>query len=374
MIESSMQKKEKINYAGPWITEKEIEAVSEAVKNGFYQNYRFHAKSLETMLCSILNIKHALATNSGTAAIHLALLSLGLNAGDEVITTDSSCVASAIPIVYCGAIPVFVDVDPDTWCLSPASVRKAITEKTKAILVVHWNGHPAAMDEIMEIAIEKGLSVIEDGAPALGAEYKGRKVGTIGAVGCFSFQGAKIAIAGMGGAVVTNNSDAYEKMCIYASYGRTDSQKLYWSDYVGYNYNMPNLPAALATAQVRRLDELLKKKREIWDWYVQGLADFPNIKLIGEARDTRSTYCYPPLLIKESVKRSRNDILEDLQRENIDARPAQPRLSLMPMFQSRFENCESDVVEQRGILLPAAFNVTKEDIGFVCSRIRELVY
>jgi perosamine synthetase len=282
-------------------------------------------------------------------------------------------VASAIPIVYCGATGVFVDVDPETWCLSPAAIRKAITPKTKAILVVHWNGHPAEMDEIMAIAKEHNLRILEDGAPALGAEYKGRKVGTLGDVGCFSFQGAKVAIGGQGGALVTNDSRIHEMAGILASYGRTDSVMQYWSDYVGYNYTMPNLPAALALAQVGRLEELVAKKREIWSWYEEGLAGFDKVKLIQEAKGTRSTYCYPPMLIREAVKRSREEILAELRKDNIDARPAQPRLSPMPMFQSRFENPESQKVEKCGVLLPGAFNVTRDDIAFVCQRLREVI-
>lgn len=363
----------KINYAGPWITAHEVEAVKEAVQNGFYQNYRVHAKQLEERLCQFLGVKHALATNSGTAAIHLAVAAAGIKPRDEVITTDSSCVASAIPIVYVGATAVCVDVDPDTWCLSPEAVRKAITPRTKAILVVHWNGHPAAMDELMVIAREHDLKVIEDAAPALGAEYKGRKVGTIGAAGCFSFQGAKVAIGGQGGALVTDDPKLFEMAGILASYGRTDSARQYWSDYVGFNYTMPNLPAALAHAQLGRIDELVAKKREIWRWYCAGLADFDRVKLIHEAPGTQSTYCYPPMLIGDSVQRTREEILAELRKDNIDARPAQPRVSLMPMFQNRFPNPESAKVEARGVLLPGAFNVTREDIAFVCQRLREAV-
>lgn len=363
----------KINYAGPWITAHEVAAVNEAVQNGFYQNYRVHAKRLEERLCEYLGVKYALATNSGTAAIHLAVAAAGIQPGDEVITTDSSCVASAIPIVYVGATAVCVDVDPDTWCLSPEAVRKAITSRTKAILVVHWNGHPAAMEEITTVAREHGLKVIEDSAPALGAEYRGQKVGTIGVAGCFSFQGAKVAIGGQGGALVTNDPQLFERAGILASYGRTDSKMQYWSDYVGFNYTMPNLPAALAHAQLGRIDELLAKKREIWSWYREGLTDFDLVKLIHEAPGTRSTYCYPPLLLRESVKRSREEILAELRQDNIDARPAQPRVSLMPMFENRFPNPESAKVESRGILLPGAFNVTREDIAFVCQRLREVV-
>lgn len=365
--------RKKINYAGPSITMADADAVKDAVLNGFYENYRVHAKRLEDKLAEILEVKYVLATNSCTAALHLAVAGLGLGEGDEVITSDSSCVASAIAIAYVGATAVFVDVDPNTWCLSPAAVRDAITPKTKAILAVHWNGHPAAMNEIMEIARKNNLFVIEDAAPSLGAQFRGTKVGTIGDVGCYSFQGAKVAIGGQGGALVTNNETVYELAKCLASYGRTDSKMQYWSDYVGWNYTMPNLPAALAHSQVQRLEELIDFKRTMFEWYREGLAGVDSVKLIQEAEGTRSTCCYPPLLLNEGVRRTREEILTALREDNIDARNAQPRISRMPMFEQRYQNPESERVESRGIILPSAFNLTHDDIAFVCKRVRELV-
>lgn len=365
--------RKKINYAGPSITMADAEAVKDAVLHGFYENYRVHAKKLEDKLAEILNVKYVLATNSCTAALHLAVAALGIGVGDEVITSDSSCVASAIAIAYVGAAAVCVDVDPDTWCLSPAAVRAAITPRTKAILAVHWNGHPAAMDEIMEIAREHKLLVIEDAAPSLGAEYRGVKVGTIGDVGCYSFQGAKVAIGGQGGALVTNNEEIYEMAKCLASYGRTDSRMPYWSDYVGWNYTMPNLPAALAYSQVLRLEDLIEFKRTLFGWYKEGLAGVTGVRLIEEAEGTRSTCCYPPLLINDSVSRTREEILAALREDNIDARTAQPRISRMPMFTQFFPNPVSEKVETHGVILPSAFNLTREEIDFVCQRIRELV-
>ena len=365
--------RDKINYAGPSITTKEEEYVLEAVRNGFYSNYRRHAGLLEESVCSLLGVKYALATNSCTAAIHLMLLALGVGAGDEVITTDSTCVASALPIAYTGATGVFVDVDPRTWCLDPAAVRQAITPKTKAILVVHWNGHPAEMDAIMDIAREHDLKVIEDGAPALGAEYRGRKIGTIGDLGCFSFQGAKVAIGGMGGILVTNDETLLKRAQIFASYGRTDSKMMYWSDYVGFNYTMPNLPAALALAQVERLPELIAHKRQMFAWYEEFLSGAPRLRLIKEAPETYSTYCYPPLEIAADARLDRTALIGALKQDNIDIRPAQPRCSGMPMFERRFPNPMGAIVETRGLILPSAFNLQREDIAFVCERLRALV-
>lgn len=365
--------REKINYAGPWITEKEVSYVEDAVRNGFYANYRLHTKKLEEKVCELLGLDYALAVSSCTASIHLSVAAAGIGAGDEVITTDSSCVASALPIVIAGATAVFVDVDTRSWTISPTAIRRAITPQTRAILPVHWNGNPCDMTEILAIAREHNLVVLEDGAPALGAEFDGKKVGTMGSAGCFSFQGAKVAIGGQGGILATNDKALFEKAQILASLGRTDSAMQYWSDYVGWNYGMGNLPAALALAQVERLDELIEKKRAMFSWYDEGLGELDQLTLVRELPNTRSTYCYPALILNETARCDRGVLLTELRKHNIDSRPAQPRISKMPMFQSRFDNPQSARIETHGVILPSAFNLTRDDIAFVCERIRTLV-
>ncbi len=362
----------KIHYAGPSITEAEVAAVADAARNGFYENYRLHASRLERKLCEYLGVKHCLAVNSGTAAMHLGLASLGIGPGDEVIVPDASCVATALAVAYTGATPVFADVDPNTWCLDPDSVRNCLSPRSKALMPVHWNGHPCAMEELLDIARKHQLLVMEDGAPALGAEYHGRKVGTFGDTASFSFQGAKIAIAGQGGAFVTNRDDAILKARQLASYGRTDSVMTYWSDFIGFNYGMPNLPAALAAAQMDRIDELLAMKRRIWGWYETHLGDAPRVKLIPEAPRTRSTYCYPPLLLQRDARVTRAELFGKLKQDNIDARPAQPRQSPMPMFRQNADTPICHFIETHGVLLPGAFNLTEDDVAFVCKRLREL--
>lgn len=363
----------KINYAGPSITVEDIDAVKDAVENGFYENYKKNTTDLENKLCEILDVKFALATNSCTAALHLALASLELNEGDEVITSDSSCVATALPINYVGAEAVFVDIDPITWNLCPDSIAKSITERTKAILVVHWNGLPADMDKIMKIATENNLKVIEDAAAALGAEYKNKKVGTIGDLGCFSFQGAKVAIGGQGGAIITNDYKLMDKAKCLAAYGRTDSKMTYWSDYVGWNYTMPNLPAALAHSQINRLDELVKKKRNIHKWYSENLKTVSHVSLIEELSDTKATYCYPGLMLDERINISKDEFISKLNEKKIDIRTAQPRMSKMPMFNSHVENLNAKAVEERGVILPSAFNLEEKDIDLVSEEIIKIL-
>ena len=363
----------KISFAGPWITKKEIDYVVDATKNGWYETFDVHTKKLEKTVADYLGVKYAIATHCCTQALHLATESLGLKSGDEVICTDFSWVATAYAISYTGAKPVFVDVDPDSWCIDPTTIRKAITDKTKAIMLVHSFGHPAQMDEIMKIAQEYNLRVIEDAAPALGSEFKGQKVGTFGDFGCFSFQGAKLTVSGEGGIIVTNNEELYKKASLLASMGRTDSKAVFWSDIIGYQYTIGNLTAALALAQVERVDELIAKKRQIFSWYYERLNDIQGIKIITEKEDCKSNYCYPSILLEDSVSISRDDVLEKLKTLNIHCRPGFPRMSRFPVFEQRFPNPEAEKVEKRGISLASAANLTEEDINFVCDSIIELI-
>ncbi len=358
--------RKKISFAGPWITQKEIEYVNEAVKNGWYETFSMHIKKLEETMAEYVGKKYALATHCCTLALHLSCASLGLKPGDEVICTDFSWVATAYAISYTGATPVLVDIDPDSWCIDPKALARAITPKTKAIMLVHSFGHPAQMDEIMAIAKKHNLFVIEDAAPALGAEFKGKKVGSFGTTSCFSFHGAKIAVSGEGGILLTDDEEIYKKATLLAEMGRTDSQAVFWSDFIGYQYIMGNLTAALALAQVERIEELVDKKRQIFSWYYEKLKQVPGIKLIKEKPGCKSNYCYPSLLLEDEVKADRNLVIRKLKELNIHCRPAFPQMSDFPSLEQRYPNPVAKKVAQRGISLPSAANLTEEDINFVC--------
>ncbi|MEI7498653.1 MAG: DegT/DnrJ/EryC1/StrS family aminotransferase [Candidatus Falkowbacteria bacterium] len=363
----------KISFAGPWITDKEISYVIDGVKNGFYETYDQHTKKLEKAMCEYVGMKYGIATHCCTLALHLATASLGLKEGDEVICTDFSWVATAYSIAYTGAKPVFVDIDPDTWCISPKAIEQAITPASKAIMLVHTFGYPAQMDEIMAIAKKYNLAVIEDAAPALGAEFHGQKVGSFGNVACFSFQGAKITASGEGGIYLTNDEELYKKAHLLANMGRTDSQAVFWSDSLGYQYTIANLTAALALAQVERVDELVDKKRQIFNWYYDRLKDVDEIKIIKEKEGIKSNYCYPSILVSSTVKILRDDILKGLKELNIHAHPGFPRMSRFPIFEQRYQNPEAEKVEKYGISLPAAGNLEEGDIDFVCRALIELI-
>jgi perosamine synthetase len=291
----------------------------------------------------------------------------GFKKGDEVIVPDISWMATASVISLTGATPVFVDVESTTWCIDPEAIEKAITKRTKGIMIVHCYGTPCKMDEIMAIAKKHNLKVIEDAAPSLGSLYKGKKVGGIGDIGCISFHGAKIAVGGEGGMFLTNNKEYYDKAVYLSNQCRTDRKGTFWCDDTGYEYQMANVTAALILAQVERIEELVTMKRTIYSWYEKYL-DIPTVTLLKENKGDRSNYCYPAIIgTKKNGK-----VVELLKKYNIHARVAFPRMSLFPMHKQRFYNPISDSVMSAGLNLPSALNITEKDVKFVCKKLKEI--
>ena len=240
-------------------------------------------------------------------------------------------------------------------------------------MLVHSFGYPAQMDKIMDIASKYNLKVIEDAAPALGSEFNGKKVGTFGDVGCFSFQGAKLTVSGEGGVFVTDDEDIYNKAKLISSMGRTDSKAVFWSDTLGYQYTIANLTAALALAQVERVDELIEKKREIFNWYFDELKSVIGIKFIKEKDGIKSNYCYPSIYLEDELKIDRDGLLSFLKNKNIHCRPGFPQMSEFPVFEKRFQNNNANKAWKRGISLASAATLTQEDILFVCDSIKQYI-
>lgn len=365
--------RKKIAFAGPSITQLEVQTVQDATVNGFYDNNSIYIKKLENLICEYTGAKYCFATPCCTSAMYSSCLALGLKDEDEVICTDISWASTSFVIDYVKATPVFVDVEPETWCISPEAIENAITEKTKAIMLVHMFGHPAKMDEIMLIAHKYNIRVIEDAAPSLGSTFKGQKVGTFGDFGCFSFHGAKLVVSGQGGVFITNDEDLYKKAFLLSTTGRTDSQATFWCDVVGHHHEISNICAALAYAQVLRIDELIGIKRQIFRWYYDRLSNVNGIALLKEQPNCFSNCCYPSLLLGDEIAVSREVVLDKLKDLNIHARPAFPRMSKFPMHEARFDNPISSVVEKRGMNLPSAANLVEEDIDFVCESLLKIV-
>jgi len=364
--------KKKISFAGPSMTNKEVRYVTDAVKHGWYQTFDKDIKKLEQTIATYVGVKYALAGFCATHSLHLACLVCGFTKGDEVIVTDFSWAATAHVIVYTGATPVFVDIDPDTWCIDPKAIEKAITKKTKGIMLVHTFGMPANMREISRIAKKHHLKVIEDAAPSLGSLYHGKKVGGLSDVGCISFHGAKIAASGEGGMFLTNSKEMYEKAILYSNMGRTDRLANFWCDSMGYEYQMANVVAALARAQVERIEELVAVKRKIFSWYWKRLKDVKELQLLKEKPGLRCNYAYPAVLLKTDTI-SRDELVKRLKDYNIHGREAFPRMSKFPMYKARFPNSVAARVEKYGFNLPSAFDTTEKDVEYVCRVLKMLI-
>jgi len=369
-----MEEMKKIYYAKPSITALEIEYVNDAIKNGWGEHCYDYIYRFQNLFKQYLNVKYALATSSCTGALHLALAALDIKTGDEVILPDITWIASVSPVTYLSAKPVFVDVLPDSWCINPEKVEKAITPKTKAIIAVHLYGNLVEMDAILKIAKKYNLYVIEDAAEALGSEYKEKKAGSMANFGVFSFHGTKTITTGEGGMLVTNNQQLFEKVSILADHGRNPKvPKQFWCEQIGYKYKISNLQAALGCAQMKRIEELINKKREIFTLYQEYFRDIKGIVLNPEPVYTKNSYWMPTIIFDKSLNINRDNLINKFKENNVDARVFFYPISSFPMFVPQKENVVSYDIYYRGLNLPSYFELDKESVKRVVDIIKEEV-
>lgn len=366
----------KIPITKPSITALEIKYVNDAITNGWGEKCYDYIYRFEKTFAQYQETKHALATSSCTGAIHLALMALGVKAEDEVIVPEITWIASVEPILYIGAIPVFVDVLPDTWCIDPEKIVAAITQKTKAIIPVHVYGNLCNMDAIMQIASEHNLVVLEDAAEALGSSYKGMRAGSIAHAGVFSFHGTKTMSTGEGGILITNNTAVYEKAKILNDHGRNANDpenKMFWMRNYGYKYKMSNLQAAMGCAQLERIEELVDKKREIFSWYKELLKNVP-CRLNPELPDTTNSYWMPTVIFDKTVKFDRESLFNFMKGNNIDSRPFFFPLSSLPMFAKNTGNPVAYCIYERGINLPSYHDMSINEAEIVVKVLNKYLY
>jgi len=348
----------------PHITKHEFELVYQALDSGYISSVGKFVKEFEIKFAEYVGTKYALSTSSGTTALHLSLLAAGIREGDDVIVPDLTFIATANAVKYCGANPVFIDVDKKTLCIDYKKIEKIITKNTKAIIPVHLYGHPTNMDEILTVAKKYNLFVIEDAAEAHGAEYYGKKVGSIGDCGVFSFYGNKIMTTGEGGMITTNDKFFYE-LSLYLRDQAMDESKRYWHSKIGFNYRMTNLQAALGVAQLSRINEFIEKKIHIYHTYKKFLNNNLKIKLNSEAKWAKNVYWAICVEIDGYNVEKRNDLMDRLKTYGIDSRPYFYPISDMPMY----ENSNTPVahsVYQKGINLPSYYNLKDDQIKYIC--------
>lgn len=368
---------DRITVSGPWITQKETDYVTDAVTRAWYTNANIYHERFEKAFADYLGVRFSIALPSCTSAIHLSLLALGVGPGDEVIVPDITWIASAAPITYVGATPVFADVDENTWCLSAESFKQVITPGTKAVIPVDLYGNIPDMDKIREIAHKHGIAIIEDAAEAIGSEYKGRKAGSFGDTGVFSFHGSKTLTTGEGGMLVTNCEDVYRRCLFLRDHGRNPGDKMFWNTEIAYKYKMSSMQAALGLAQLERVDELVLRKRQIFSWYKQELFTIEGIILNYEVPETKNTYWMVTILLDQNLGLKKEHLMRLMAEKNVDCRPFFNPLSSLPAYQN-FEqakqaqqrNVISYKISPYGLNLPCGLNMTKKKVRYVCNALK----
>lgn len=370
--EGTLDLSKTILTAGPSISAKEATYIHDAVRTGWNNNWGGYLKRFESSFSEYFGVKYALATSSCTGALHLSLLALGIGPGDEVIVPDITWVATANAVAYVGATPIFADIAKDSWCLDPVSFESKITSKTKAVIPVHLYGHPAAMNKILEIARTHNLYVVEDAAPAIGACWQGKKVGTFGDFAAFSFQGAKLLVTGEGGMLLTNSKDLYERAYTVWDQGRMPGT--FWINQLGLKYKMSNIQAALGLGQLERVEELIDAKRRIFQWYADELADVPSIQLNYEIPEAFSIYWMTSIILSSECGITRNQTISELGKCNIDSRQVFPAISQYPYWVKKQEpQPNALLIGNNGINLPSGVCLRQNQVNYICKCIKNIL-
>lgn len=377
MRDGSMKR---IPIAGPWITEKEIAYVTDAVACAWYDDAnKFHAQ-FEQRFAAHCRRRRAVSLPSCTSGLHLALLALGVGPGDEVIVPDATWIASAAPVVYVGATPIFGDIDAQSWCLCPAAFEALITPRTKAAIVVDLYGAMPDWDRLTEIAGRNGIALIEDAAEAVGSTWRDRPAGSFGNMSAFSFHGSKTLTTGEGGMLVLDDEHLFERVLRLRDHGRAPGDTMFFNAEVGWKYKMSSMQAALGLAQLERIDELVAKKREIYSWYRAELADWNGGTLNPDILGLHNSYWMTTIVLEPAFGLTKDVLVPALRQQGVDVRPFFYPLSGLPAFQAspqaaaaRVRNNNTYAVTPYGINLPSALALERPDVVAACSALRTVV-
>lgn len=367
--------KDRIWLSSPHMGGEELVYINQAFKENWIAPLGPNVDNFEKDIQTYTGTKAAAALSAGTAALHLALILLDVKQGDEVLCSTFTFSASANPIVYQGASPVFVESEVDTWNMCPQALDDAIKDriakgkKPKAIILVHLYGQPAKVGEIMTVAQRYDIPVIEDAAESLGATYKGKMTGTFGALGVYSFNGNKIITTSGGGALVSDNDDLIRKARFLATQAR-DQAAHYQHSEIGYNYRMSNIIAGIGRGQMQVLDLRVQQRRQVFEFYKKAFQEIPEIKFLDEYKDTFANRWLTTILV-EHPKVTREQIRLALNEDNIESRPLWKPMHQQPVFEKYpyYGNRLSERLFEHGLCLPSGSNLTQEDLA----RVAELV-
>lgn len=346
----------------PTLSGNEKRYVNECLDSTWISSKGKFISEFEREFAEYVEIEFATTVSNGTVALHLALEGLGIGPGDEVIVPTFTYIASVNAITYTGATPVFVDSLSETWQVDPEDIEKKITDKTRAIMIVHLYGHPCEMDPIVRLAKENNIFIIEDCAEAFGSRYKNRHVGTFGDVSTFSFFGNKTITTGEGGMVITPHRYLYERMNHLKSQGVAPYMQ-YWHDMVGYNYRMTNISAAIGLAQLEQANDFIAKKRQIADWYRMGLEGLP-LTFHNEVGDVFHSYWMCSIILKDASLR--DPLRQYLSDQGVETRPLFYPVHLMPMYSKRFEvHPVAEKLGLSGMNLPSWPGLDEEKVSYI---------
>jgi len=364
----------------PFLGGSEKKYVLDALETGWISSSGKYIKEFENAFSKYCGVRHGIAVTNGTVALHLALVSLGVGNGDEVIIPNFTMIATAFAVCYTGAKPVFVDADKDTWNIDVSKIEEKITERTKVILPVHIYGNPCDMDEINKIANKYNLKVLEDAAEAHGAEYKGKKCGALGNIAAFSFYANKIVTTGEGGMVITNNDELAEKCRYYKNLCfPLIGERIYKHDDIGFNYRMSNLHAAIGLAQTEKIEKYIERRIRNNKLYRKFLSDIPGIIFPKQRNYVKNVYWMNGIIIdRDKFGMSRDDLMIKLKKDGIETRPFFIGMNKQKSLLKYGVDCDgefpvSDWLADNGLYLPSGSNLTEEDINFICSKIKNLI-
>lgn len=368
-------RREIIPVCEPALTGNELKYVQQAVETNWISSQGSFIRDFEARFAEACGARFGIACANGTVAMHLALAALGLEPGDEVILPTFTMIATINAVTYCRATPVLVDSEPNYWQMDIEQVAAKITPRTKAILPVHIYGHPVDMDPLMELARRHGITVIEDAAEAHGAEYKGRRCGSLGDAAGFSFYGNKIITTGEGGMITTNNREL-ARLCWNLRDHAFSTERHFWHRYIGFNYRMTNLQAAVGLAQVEQMASLVEARRRNAAEYTSRLQDIPGLTLPPQAPWAKNVYwMYGILVDREQFGMSRDELRQALAEHGVETRTFFIPMHCQPVYWQTFKGQRYPVAERLcrdGMYLPSASSLTLAEIEYVTDVIRQV--
>ncbi|WP_431821038.1 DegT/DnrJ/EryC1/StrS family aminotransferase [Burkholderia sp. F1] len=364
----------RIYYTKPSITEREVEYATDAARHGWGEQCYAYIERFEKLFSAHIQAPYVIATSSCTGAMHMGLAALGIGAGDEVILADTNWIATVAPVMHLGATPVFVDILPDSWCLNPSEVESAITPRTRAIIATHLYGNLCDMDRLLEIGSRHGIAVIEDAAEAIGSHWRGHPAGSQGRFGTFSFHGTKTVTTGEGGMFVTHDHALYERVLALSNHGRVPGGKQFWPEFIGFKYKMSNVQAAIGCAQLERIDELIARKRAIFDGYRHWLGGIPGLNLNPEPPHGQNGYWMPSVVFDAELGITREMLMAHFAGRGIDARVFFYPLTQTGLFNGPARDTpNSYAIAERAVNLPSYHDMSDAAIQAVADVVLDIV-